>query len=51
VKNVAPVDSESSPAVPLRVLWWALAAVVLGATFAAYGQVDLLIQWVSAQLC
>lgn len=34
-----------------RVLAWALVLCALLATFLAYGQVELLIQWVSTQFC
>lgn len=34
-----------------RMLVWLAIAVVLGLTYAAYGQIELMLQWVTAQLC
>jgi hypothetical protein len=34
-----------------KLLWWMLAMAALAGTFIAYGQADLLINWVNAKLC
>jgi hypothetical protein len=34
-----------------KLIWYVLAMVALAGTFLAYGQADLLINWVNAKLC
>ncbi|HOB00453.1 MAG TPA: hypothetical protein PLJ16_11955 [Casimicrobium huifangae] len=34
-----------------RMLVWLAVAVALGLTYAAYGQMELMLQWVTARLC
>jgi hypothetical protein len=40
-----------APMIRAKLLWWALALLAMTGTFLAYGQADLLINWVNAKLC
>jgi hypothetical protein len=51
VDDLTPSVNDRRKAAISRMLVWLAVAAVLGLTYAAYGQMELMLQWVSARLC